>query len=84
MFNFIHRLTCKHREVHLLPPPRLHQGWFPQQVLWSDGSRTLMHWDVTKAVYDKMVREEPSAPLWMSGYQPSYVLTPGPKDATTG
>ncbi|KKK89731.1 hypothetical protein LCGC14_2730130, partial [marine sediment metagenome] len=33
MFDLLHWLTCKHREVHLLPPPRLHQGWFPQQVL---------------------------------------------------
>ncbi|KKN12987.1 hypothetical protein LCGC14_1011090 [marine sediment metagenome] len=75
MFDFIHRLTCKHREVHLLLPPRSlivmeRKGLGP----WTESSiQYKRYWNLSMEAHDE--RKALLAPS---------VPTPGPKDATTG
>ena len=71
MFNFIHRLTCKHREVHRLRPPESLEALSNLHILSQHGRvRLLRSWRLSVEVYREL--RNLSAP------------TPGPKDETTG
>ncbi len=73
MFNFIHRLTCKHREVHLLLPPQSLPITKAQKRLgpWTEFSIGFKRrWNLSMEAWDE--RRSLSAP------------TPGPKDASIG
>ncbi|KKM63322.1 hypothetical protein LCGC14_1184450 [marine sediment metagenome] len=72
MFDFIHWLTCKHREVHLLLPPRSliemeRKGLGP----WTEFSIQFKRfWNLSMEAWDE--RQNLSVP------------TPGSRDATIG
>ena len=73
MFDFIHRLTCKHRDVHRLQPPQSLPMTAEQRRLgpWTEFSIGFKrHWNLSMEAWDE--RQHLSVP------------TPGPKDATTG
>ncbi|KKM02992.1 hypothetical protein LCGC14_1778850 [marine sediment metagenome] len=73
MFNFIHRLTCKYREVHRLSPPQSLPITEEQKRLgpWTESSiQFKRHWNLSMEAWDE--RQNLSVPI------------PGPKDVTIG
>jgi len=71
MFNFIHRRTCKHKDVHQLPKPESLTILASRKSAWTNGGIRILR----LIRLDRAVEQE---------LKESSVPTPGLKDAITG